>query len=92
MSEPKPNGASVSVWIDGVDASNDCVTTECDHIDTQWRCPFALGMVSPMREGDQCGFKNGGDCRFLAAKIAAMKRALAVVRREIKRLEDEAED
>lgn len=55
----KPTGVSVSVWVDGVDSSNDCITTECDHIDTQWRCPYALGEVSPMREGDQCHRKAG---------------------------------
>lgn len=92
MSASKPRGVSVSVWTDGVDPSNDCVTTECDHVDTQWRCPFALGHVSPMREGDQCGFKDGGDCRFLAAKLDALRRTLSVVKREIKKLEAEAED
>ena len=88
----KITGVSVSVWVDGVDSSNDCITTECDHIDTQWRCPYALGMVSPMREGDQCGFKDGGDCHKLCAKVDAMKRAITLLKREIKKLEDEMED
>ena len=88
----KSTGVSVSVWVDGVDSSNDCITTECDHIDTQWRCPYALGMMSPMREGDQCGFKDGGDCHKLFAKVAAMKRAIKLLNSEIKKLADEMED
>lgn len=90
----KPKGVSVSVWADGVDADNDCVTTECDHVDTQWRCPYALGFNSPMQEGDRCFYKDGGDCHLLAAKLDALKRTLAIVRREIeiKKLEAEAED
>lgn len=85
-------GVSVSVWVDGVDSSNDCITTECDHIDTQWQCPYALGIMSPMREGDQCCRKANGDCRLLCAKVAAMNRALALLKREIKKIEDEMED
>lgn len=88
----KVNGVSVSVWADGVDAGNDCVTTECDHVDTQWKCPYALGFNEPMEEGDLCHYKNGSDCRLLAAKLAALKRALSIVKREIKKLEAEAED
>ena len=88
----KPTGVSVSVWVDGVDPSNDCITTECDHIDTQWKCPYALGMVSPMREGDQCGFKDCGDCNKLFAKVAAMTRAIKLLKSEIKKLVDEMED
>ena len=85
-------GVSVSVWVDGVDSSNDCITTECDHIDTQWLCPYALGEVSPMSEGDQCHRKANGDCRLLCAKVAAMNRAIALLKREIKKIEDEMED
>ena len=88
----KIKGVSVSVWADGVDAENDCVTTECDHVDTQWKCPYALGFKSPMQEGDQCSYKYGGDCRLLAAKLDALKRTLSVVKREIKKLEEEADD
>ena len=88
----KPTGVSVSVWVDGVDSSNDCITTECDHIDTQWRCPYALGEVSPMREGDQCGFKDCGDCHKLCAKVDAMKRAITLLKREIKNIEAQMED
>ena len=85
-------GVSVSVWVDGVDSSNDCITTECDHIDTQWQCPYALGEVSPMSEGDQCHRKANGDCRLLCAKVDAMKRAIKLLKSEIKKLEDEMED
>ena len=88
----KITGVSVSVWVDGVDSSNDCITTECDHIDTQWRCPYALGMVSPMREGDQCSFKDYGDCYKLCAKVDAMKRAITLLKREIKNIEEQMED
>lgn len=88
----KPTGVSVSVWVDGVDSSNDCITTECDHIDTQWRCPYALGVVSPMREGDVCHRKAGGDCRLLYAKVDAMKRAIQLLKREIKSIEEQMED
>ena len=88
----KPTGVSVSVWVDGVDSSNDCITTECDHIDTQWRCPYALGMFHPMRECDQCSFKDCGDCLKLCAKVDAMKRAIKLLKSEIKKLEDEMED
>ncbi len=88
----KPTGVSVSVWVDGVYSSNDYITTECDHIDTQWKCPYALGFQSPMQEGDQCSYKYGGDCCLLAAKLDALKRTLSLVKREIKKLEDEMED
>ena len=88
----KPTGVSVSVWVDGVDSSNDCITTECDHIDTQWRCPYALGEVSPMQEGDQCHRKAGGDCRLLCAKVEAMNRAIRLLKRKIKDIEEQMED
>ena len=88
----KLNGVSVSVWADGVDYGNDCVTTECDHVDTQWQCPYALGYTSPMEEGDKCCYKDGGDCRLLAARLDALKRTLNIVKREIKKLEAEAEE
>lgn len=87
-----PTGVSVSVWVDGVDSSNDCITTECDHIDTQWLCPYALGEVSPMREGDQCHRKADGTCRLLFARVDAMKRAINLLKREIKNIEEQMED
>ena len=73
-------------------ADNFRKTLKCAHVDTQWKCPYALGIMSPMREGDQCCRKAYGDCRLLAAKLAALKRTLSIVKREIKKLEAEAED
>ena len=45
-----------------------------------------------MEEGDKCCYKDGGDCRLLAARLDALKRTLNIVKREIKKLEAEAEE
>ena len=84
-------GCAVSVWCDGIAATNNCALCQCDHIDTQWKCPFAMGYVSPMEEGDRCHFKDGGNCMSLRAKLDGMKRALALAKREIKKIEEEME-
>ena len=65
----KPKGVSVNVWIDGVDSANDCTLCQCDHIDTQWQCPFAMGYVSPMEPSTLCTFKEGGDCHSVHARL-----------------------
>lgn len=88
----KPKGVSVNVWLDGIDSGNDCALCQCDHIDTQWQCPFALGYVSPMEPGTLCHFKDGGNCNSPHARLDGLKRALALTKREIKKLEEEFED
>lgn len=87
----KPKGVSVNLWIDGIYAGNDCATCQCDHVDTQWQCPFALGYVMPMEEGARCQFKDGADCHNVHAKIDALKSAITLAKRELKKFEDEIE-
>lgn len=87
----KPKGVSVNVWLDGVDSANDIALCQCDHIDTQWKCPFARGYVSPMGPSTLCTFKEGGDCHSVHARLDGLKRALALTKREIKKLEEEFE-
>ena len=89
----KPTGASLNIWVDGVFSGNDCVTLQCDHnTETQWRCPFSIGYVMPMEEGARCFAKDGCDCHKSSAKLAVLERALALVKREIRKVKEEMGD
>ena len=89
----KPMGLSLNVWVDGVYSGNDSVSFQCDHnTETQWRCPFAIGYTMPMEEGTRCHAKDGCECRRLIARLSALKRASAIVKRELRKVEEEMED
>lgn len=89
MSAAKVKGATVDVFVNGLDGDSS-VTIYCEHTtDTQWLCPFCLSYTMPPEEGATCHRKDGCDCHSAAAKMDALKRARNAVSAAIRKLEEE---
>ena len=51
-----------------------------------------VGLRFNISNHTECHRKAGGDCRLLCAKVDAMKRAITLLKREIKNIEAQMED
>lgn len=90
MSKKAKNfGVTVSLYIDGV-SGDSSLDLYCEHnTDTAFRCPYAIGSIHPLPEGEMCGMKYDSQCPRYAAQLDALKRAKSMIAARIKEVEEE---
>lgn len=89
MSRGKVTGPMVDVYVDGVTGMTD-VSVSCDlNTDYQWQCPFCMADIMPPEAGARCFLKDGCECRSVAARMDALKRAKSAAHSALRKLEDE---
>lgn len=95
MSSTRYRGVTVSPYLEGTSGEFD-LTISCEAYDheAQRACPFAQGMVmdcGKLADDSECCFRDSGQCRLFAARLAGLKKLKALVSDAIKKLESEAE-
>lgn len=86
-------GVTVSLYLDGSGCSGGCdIQKTCElPLEEQYRCPWAMADLMPMEPGTGCYYKDYGNCRKPGARIDALKKALAALKKDLKAEENEAE-
>jgi hypothetical protein len=83
-------GYGVNVYLDYLDGQVQ-LSFDCPHYSDAHTCPYCMSDIMPPEEGCRCFFKtDGGGCKSLEAKQAALKKLLAHGKKELKELEEEA--
>ena len=93
MSKPKQHhGLSVDVHLDGEGGEYGSYVTSCCCGDwrEQQKCRFFLGYLMPPVEGDTCLYKDDAfGCDNPWCAVAAMEKAAAILKDEIRRIKEE---
>jgi hypothetical protein len=82
-------GVTVSLYLDGTSGESS-LDMYCEHnMDTAFRCPYAIGYMNPLPEGEMCQMKHDSQCPRYAAQLDALKRMKSMIAARIKKVEEE---
>ena len=86
-------GVTVNPYLDGTSGEFDLILS-CDAYDheAQRACPFAQGMImedGKLADGVECCYRESGQCRLPAARLAGLQKVKSLVADAVKELESE---